>query len=317
MFKSQDKRNYGYVFNIQQFTVHDGPGIRTMVFLKGCPLRCWWCSNPESQKTLPELAYNSHKCIGITECMHCIEVCVAGAIKKDHENRIMIDRELCNDCLDCAKVCPSKALNTFGNLMSIDQVLKVVEDESIFHSRSGGGITLSGGEPFMQAEFSLGLLKEAKKRRMNTAMETSGYTVWENLEVACRHLNTILFDIKSIDDRKHTEFTGVSNKLILENFERMCRNFPELSILVRTAIVPGFNDTEEDVCAIVDFIQGKPNVGFEPLVYHRFGQPKYEYLGRKYRLAEIKADEGKLKALKENSLKRFSKIHRHRKKRDL
>jgi pyruvate formate lyase activating enzyme len=308
MVKGFDKIKQGYVFNIQQFTVHDGPGIRTMVFMKGCPLQCRWCSNPESQKALPELGFNSRKCIGTAECARCIEACVAGAIRKDHANGVVIDRELCTDCLACAEICPSKALNAFGNLMSIDQVLKVVEDESIFHSRSGGGITLSGGEPFMQAEFSLGLLKEAKKRRMNTALETSGYAAWKNLEEACRHLNTILFDIKSMDDRKHTEFTGVSNKLILANFERMCREFPDLSILVRTAIVPGFNDAEEDLFAIVDFIKGRRNVGFEPLAYHRFGQPKYEYLGRNYLLAEIKADEGKLKALREDSLERFSKI---------
>ena len=306
MAKSYDKKKYGYVFNIQQFTVHDGPGIRTMVFLKGCPLQCWWCSNPESQKLQSELAYNSNKCIGITECMHCIEVCVNGAVKKDNNNKIIIDRELCNDCLDCANVCPSKALNAFGNLMSIDEILKVVEDESIFYSRSGGGLTLSGGEPFMQAEFTLELLKEAKKRRMNNAIETSGYTPWEKMEEACRYLDTVLFDIKCMDEQKHIKYTGVSNKIILDNFEKMCKSFPDLSILVRTPIVPGFNDTEEDIFAVVDFIKGRPNVSYEPLVYHRMGQPKYEYLGRKYLLAEIRADEGKINLLKERALKRFS-----------
>ena len=306
MAKSYDKKKYGYVFNIQQFTVHDGPGIRTMVFLKGCPLQCWWCSNPESQKLQSELAYNSNKCIGITECMHCIEVCVNGAVKKDNNNKIIIDRELCNDCLDCANVCPSKALNAFGNLMSIDEILKVVEDESIFYSRSGGGLTLSGGEPFMQAEFTLELLKEAKKRRMNNAIETSGYTPWEKMEEACRYLDTVLFDIKCMDEQKHIKYTGVSNKIILDNFEKMCKSFPDLSILVRTPIVPGFNDTLEDIFAVVDFIIGRPNVSYEPLVYHRMGQPKYEYLGRKYLLAEIRADEGKINLLKERALKRFS-----------
>jgi len=306
MAKSYDKKKYGYVFNIQQFTVHDGPGIRTMVFLKGCPLQCWWCSNPESQKLQPELAYNSNKCIGITECMHCIEVCVNGAVKKDNNNKIIIDRELCNDCLDCANVCPSKALNAFGNLMSIDEVLKVVEDESIFYSRSGGGLTLSGGEPFMQAEFTLELLKEAKKRRMNTAIETSGYTPWKKMEEACRYLDTVLFDIKCMDEQKHIKYTGVSNKIILDNFEKMCKSFPDLSILVRTPIVPGFNDTGEDIFAVVDLTKGRPNVSYEPLVYHRMGQPKYEYLGRKCLLAEIKADEGKINLLKERALKRFA-----------
>lgn len=307
MVQGFDRKKQGYVFNIQQFTMHDGPGIRTMVFLKGCPLRCRWCSNPESQGALPELGYNSRKCIGIAECGRCIGTCAAGAIGEGPEERIAIDRGRCTDCLACTEVCPSRALNPFGNLMNIDQVLKVVEDEAIFHSRSGGGMTLSGGEPFMQAEFSLGLLKEAKKRRINTAMETSGYTPWENLEEACGHLNMILFDIKSMDDRKHVESTGVSNRPILENFERMCREFSNLAILVRTAVVPGFNDTEEELYAIADFIKGRPNVAFEPLVYHRFGQPKYGYLGRNYPLAEMRADEAELKALKENALKRFLK----------
>lgn len=308
MAKNNDKAKFGYIFNIQPFSVHDGPGIRTMVFLKGCPMRCWWCSNPESQKVQPELAYNRNKCIGITECMHCIEVCFSGAVKKGTDNKIIIDRGLCDNCLNCARVCPAKALNPFGNLLSIDETLEIVEEENYFHSRSGGGITLSGGEPFMQAEFSLALLREAKKRCLNTAMETAGYTAWENMEEACRHLDTILFDIKTLDNKKHNKFTGVYNKLILDNFDKMCAAFPDLRILVRTAIIPGFNDTEDDVFAIVDFIKGRQNVSFEPLAYHLFGEPKYEYLGRKYLLAGIKADEGKINALKEAALKRFHKM---------
>lgn len=308
MAKGYDRGKYGYIFNIQQYSLHDGEGIRTMVFLKGCPMRCRWCANPESQQLLPELAYNCHKCIGIIECMQCIEVCCAGAIKKDEDNKIIIDRQLCNNCLNCVQVCPSRALNVFGNLLSIDEVFQAVAAEEVFHARSGGGLTLGGGEPFFQAEFSLALLKEAKKRRIHTAVETAGYTAWENLAPACEYLDQIIYDLKILDEQKHRDCTGVSNRLILDNFEKICAAFPAMPVTVRTAIIPGFNDREEDLFALVDFIAGRPNVTFEPLAYHRFGQPKYAYLGRPYPLADIKTDEQKINSLKEKALRRYCQI---------
>ncbi|MCR6544922.1 glycyl-radical enzyme activating protein [Dehalobacterium formicoaceticum] len=294
-----DKNKMGYVFNIQRYSVHDGPGIRTMIFLKGCPLRCSWCSNPESHERHPEIAYNKNKCIGTNECIRCIEICLKGAIKKGPDDKIMIDRELCNNCGACAEVCPAKAITVYGKLMSVEEVLKEAEADSIFFSRSGGGITISGGEPFTQAEFTIELLKEAKKRRHNTAIETTGYTDWENLSEACKYLNSILYDIKSMDSEKHKKFTGVSNELILDNFKKMCTAYPSLAVHVRTPVIPGFNDTEGDIRAIIAFIKDFPNVKYELLPYHRLGQQKYEFIGKDYPCVNLRPDDNKMKVLNE------------------
>ncbi|MGI6228004.1 MAG: (2S)-3-sulfopropanediol dehydratase activating enzyme [Peptococcales bacterium] len=294
-----DRSKFGHVFNIQLFSVHDGPGIRTLVFLKGCPLRCKWCSNPESQKFQPELGYNNNKCIGTSKCIRCIEICTAGAITNGADNKITIDRNICTNCMLCVEACPSKALNAYGNLMSIEQVLKEVEKDSVFYARSGGGISLSGGEPLSQPEFAINLLKEAKRRRLNTAIETCGYVDWDNLNEACQYLNLLIFDIKCMDSEKHQSFTGVPNELILNNFERICNEHPNLPKLVRTPIIPGFNDSEDDIKAIIEFIKDRPNVTYEPLPYHRLGTPKYEYIGKEYPMGEIKLDEEKMKAIRE------------------
>ena len=228
---SGDKQG-GLIFNIQHYSVHDGPGIRTIVFLKGCPLSCAWCCNPESQKLKPELAYNSNKCIGLQECGRCLKACPHGAIIREDNNKISINRQRCQECFLCVLECPSKALHTFGDLKSIDEVLKVVEADGAFYARSGGGMTISGGEPFMQAEF------------------------------------------------------------------------PKLSILVRTPLIPGFNDSKADIMRIIDYIKDKPNVRYEILPYHPLGQPKYDYLDREYTLGGIKLD-----AETENNLKEIVKMH--------
>jgi pyruvate formate lyase activating enzyme len=275
-------KNSGVVFNIQKYSVHDGPGIRTVVFLKGCPLRCRWCSNPESQTPHPQVAYNKNKCLTLEKCVRCTEICSAGAIKSGTDNRVEIDHDVCTECLLCTEACPSLALIHYGDTMSVAQIINKVEEDGMFYARSGGGLTLSGGEPMHQAEFAVGILREAKRRRINTAMETCGFCRWEDLAATGGYLDTLLYDIKIMDPDKHQQFTGVSNDLILDNFKRMRAAFPELPIWVRTPIVPGFNDSEADIRPILEHIRDLPHVFYEPLPYHRMGSPKYEYIGRDY-----------------------------------
>ena len=298
----------GIVFNIQKYSVHDGPGIRTVVFLKGCPLRCLWCSNPESQKPGPELAYNPNKCLSLEHCVRCLEVCTAGAIRSGEENRVAIDRQVCSECLLCTQACPSLALNVYGQTMTVAQVIGSVEEDSVFYSRSGGGLTLGGGEPMHQAEFSAALLREAKRRRINTAMESCGFCSWEALESVCGDLDTLLYDLKCMDPEKHREFTGVSNELILENLARVRETFPALPIWVRTPIVPGFNDRAEDIRPILEHIQGMENVCFEALDYHRMGRPKYEYLGREFPMGDRKLEEENMRRIRELVRSEFAQL---------
>jgi pyruvate formate lyase activating enzyme len=290
---------YGCIFNIQRYSLHDGPGIRTLVFLKGCPLRCQWCSNPESQHSQSELAYNVNKCIGFERCGRCQQSCRQGAIRQTDDNKIRLERKLCQGCFQCVEACSAKALSTFGTMMSVDEVLTVVEADGLFYARSGGGITLSGGEPLQQGKFAYELLFEAKRRRIKTAMETCGFSEWSEMSKVCTVLDHILFDIKCMDSLKHEKFTGVKNEVILDNFKQLCKQFPALPKLVRTPLIPGFNDKEEDILEIARFIKGKPNVRYELLPYHHFGKSKYEYLGREYPMGCLPQDNLRVAVLQE------------------
>ncbi len=284
----------GWIFNIQKFSLHDGAGIRTVVFLKGCPLACRWCSNPESQAYRPELLYARDRCIGEHECDRCIRVCKAAAIGRDADGKAAIDRSLCNNCGDCAGACPSKALEVSGTLVSVDEVIRAVEQDSGFYVRSGGGLTLSGGEPLAQDSFAERLLATARRRGLDTAIETSGFCRWEALQRVAPLVDQLFYDIKCLDTEKHRVATGVSNEIVLDNFQKLRRDFPATVVVVRTPIIPGLNDSREDIQAIARFIDSAGGAtAHELLAYHGFGEPKYQRLGRTYPLGcvETASDE--------------------------
>ncbi|MCR5813869.1 MAG: glycyl-radical enzyme activating protein [Desulfovibrio sp.] len=293
-----DEAATGIIFNIQKFSVHDGEGIRTLVFLKGCPLRCAWCSNPESQSPKPEHAFNPSRCLTAQVCGRCLKACEHGALSLVND-MIMFDARRCTQCFACANACPGQAQKVYGETKSVREILDLVERDQTFYSRSGGGMTLSGGEALFQHEFTLALLRAAKRRHIDTAMETSAYAPYPYLHEACENLNKLIMDIKCMDSAKHKAFTGVDNDLILENFQKLLQDFPDLPILVRTPVVPGFNDTEEDIRAIRRFVPLKANIEYELLPYHRMGQPKYGYLCRPYALEGKKLDPKTMQKLRE------------------
>ncbi len=291
-----DCKQTGVIFNIQKFSVHDGAGIRTIVFVKGCPLRCLWCSNPESQRLEPERAYNHSRCLGAPACGLCAEACPSGALSV-RDGLVCDDRSRCTECFACTRVCPSGAQTLYGETVTVNAVLQKADDDAVFYARSGGGITVSGGEPLAQPEFTLALLREAKARHIHTAVETCGHYSTALLDALCRTARSLIYDIKTLSAEKHKRFAGIGNERILKNFNHICAKYPDLPLLVRTPVVPGFNDSEEEILAIRDRIPARENVRYELLPYHRMGQPKYAYLGRTYAMEGVTADEARVSRL--------------------
>lgn len=287
-----------YVFNIQHYSLHDGPGIRTIIFLKGCPLRCKWCCNPESQSYEPEISYVDNKCIGYLECGYCKDTFPEGTISFAENGKAVIKHEECSQYPDFAECCPSRAIKVEGKKYTINELLDIVEKDAVFYGHGDGGLTVSGGEPLTHKKFLLELLKEAKKRRINTAIETCGYADYETLFEVAKYLDTILFDIKSLNREKHKEYTGHENSIILNNFTQLCKDYPNLPKIVRTPVIPGFNDSLEDIEAILGFLKRFSNISYEPLPYHSFGKGKYKALGRKYDMGDVKLDQEVMKEIK-------------------
>lgn len=287
----------GNIVNIQRYSLHDGEGIRTVVFFKGCNLRCSWCSNPESLKKEPEIYFDDKKCIGIVECGSCLKACKNGALHTNNK-LIQINRQICINCLLCVNECPSKAIGVYGKSVTIDEVLDVIQKDEFFYSRSGGGVTLSGGEILLQPEFASELLKRIKKLRINTAIETSGYGNFEKLKSIAKYADIIYFDIKSLDNQKHYEYTGVSNNLILENLKQLYKLVGKKIIIIRTPIVPGFNDSEKELRNIINFLDSIGKFQYELLKYHRYGSIKYEKLGIKFKFEKLELDNYKFENLK-------------------
>lgn len=279
-----DSINYnmtGTVFDMQRFSLHDGPGIRTIVFLKGCPLHCRWCSNPESQNNSPIVMYKKSDCF---KCGRCISVCKVGAISFDNETHI--DRKKCTGCGECTNVCPSGALVLKGKTMTIQQAIKELKKDATIFRRSDGGVTLSGGEPLVQHDFASQLLLACKSQGWNTAIETTGFGSLEAIEKVIPHVDTVLLDIKHIDPYTHKKFTGISNEVILKNAKRISQI---TKTVVRVPIIPGFNYSYKDIEDIAKFVKTLNNVDtIHLLPYHTFGENKYDLLGIEYTLDGLK-----------------------------
>jgi pyruvate formate lyase activating enzyme len=269
----------GVVFNIQRFSLHDGPGIRSTVFLKGCPLRCLWCSNPESQDVAPNLMVRDILCKG---CGACAEVCPRGAIEMRETGGRAIDRGLCDGCLLCVDACIYGSLRACGATMAFGDVVREVLRDEAFYRNSNGGVTLSGGEPLLQADFAARLLKEFKEKGLHTAVDTSGYVPASRFDMILPYIDVVLFDIKHLDPDPHLRATGVDNGLILGNLERISG---KVAIWLRLPLIPGFNDGEEHIRRVAAL--GK-KIGAEKislLPYHEGGKSKCEQMGRAYPLS--------------------------------
>jgi len=270
-----------FIFNIQKFSIHDGQGIRTVIFLKGCPLRCLWCANPESQEMQPQISVIRTNCIG---CGACMQACQNEAISFG-EKGVEIDRSRCRRCGLCARECYTRTLRVMGKEMTVEEVFQKIAEDSVFYKHSGGGYTLSGGEPLLQGEFCLELADRCAKAGFRGAMETSGFGNLACLKKLSRKLDLIFFDIKHMDDQRHRELTGVSNTVILRNLEEIQEDAKE--IVIRIPVIPGLNDTIENISATARLCVGLKKVKtLELLPYHKLGEYKYESLGKKYTLAE-------------------------------
>jgi pyruvate formate lyase activating enzyme len=279
----------GIVLNIQHFSTHDGPGMRTTAFLKGCTLRCKWCSNPESISPKPELGYNLSKCIGKDQCGFCLKECPESAIfNVDSDTKVRINWDLCTNCGKCVPGCPPQSLYLFGQEMTVDQVLDEVEQDSSFYRESGGGLSLSGGECLLQADFAGALLAGAHQRGINTAIETAFNVPWSHVEKVLPHVDVVLHDHKLTLSERHKKWTGVDNQRILENFKKAYETWPDKKFIARTPLIPGVNDDEEHIRAVLAFIKPYKNVvDYELLPYMRFGESKYGFLGKVYEMQDF------------------------------
>lgn len=274
----------GWVLNIERYTLHDGPGIRTTVFLKGCPLRCLWCSNPESQMGTPEIVYFEDKCVG---CGRCVPVCPQNAIVQDKPDapvRILYDR--CDGCGQCIESCYVEALTLAGEKMTAEEVVAIVERDWPFYKHSKGGVTLSGGEALAQPEFSAEIFRQCQEKGIHTAIQTSGQASLKSLQKVLPYLDLVIFDIKHLDNPTHQKLTGVANDQILENLAYI--NSSGTPIVIQVPLIPGLNDSEENLAGLAQLVKSLPSaLGLSLLSYHTLGTTKYRCTGREYALTDL------------------------------
>ena len=279
MASHDDGTVQGTIFDIKRFAVHDGPGIRTTVFLKGCPLHCLWCHNPEGISRQLQLIFTPQRCIG---CGNCLEVCP----QKVHQlvdGQHLIQWERCQACGTCVEGCYAGALELAGREVTVEEVMEEVMRDRAFYEASGGGMTLSGGEPLAQYHFTQALLQAARAEGVHTALDTSGFAPWGQLEALLPDVDLVLYDLKHMDSERHVALTGVPNEGILDNLRRL--DGAGQRIWVRIPLIPGYNDEEPNYHALGQFLSGLRHIErIEILRYHRLAESKYERLGRDYPL---------------------------------
>ena len=284
---------HGLVFDIKKYSIHDGPGIRTTVFFKGCPLSCWWCHNPESQSSRHEVMLHDNRCI---RCGACVDACPQHAVAWI-DGEPITDRAVCERCGTCIGECYAEARQIVGREMTVEQVMAEIVPDTAFYDESRGGVTFSGGEPLLQRDFLLALLQACRARELHTVVDTSGFAAWDTIDQIRPCTDLFLYDLKLIDDERHRETTGATNQPILRNLQDLSAlGHP---IVIRIPLVPGLNDDEEAIRQMAEFIAALPNRHpIELLPYHHIAIDKYLRLGKTYRLFEVRRpDTGRMEEI--------------------
>jgi pyruvate formate lyase activating enzyme len=272
----------GIIFDIKRYAINDGPGIRTAIFFKGCPLECWWCHNPEGQSSQPQLMFRMNRC---NASKACLEVCPKKAICWDDGS--ITDWEACDDCGRCIEVCYAGAREMVGRIVSVNQLMEEIERDIPFYDQSRGGVTFTGGEPMFQRVFLQESLVACKEKEIHTIVDTSGNASWEGFESLFPLVDLFLYDLKLIDEIKHKQYTSVSNQMILENLQKLSRL--RAHIIVRIPLIPGVNDDDENIELSASFLACLPCLeGVELMPYHEIGLAKYQALGMEYKLIDTR-----------------------------
>jgi pyruvate formate lyase activating enzyme len=298
--KPHDRKKSGVIFDIERFATKDGPGIRTVIFLKGCHLHCQWCQNPESQLSNVEVMYDAKKCAA---CGRCIETCPNGAIRTDAYFGLLTDSEACVGCGVCTEACYYNARKLVGTNYRISALMAEILKDKRFYENSEGGVTFSGGEPLLQSDFLMTLCRACGQEQIHRAVETCGHVPWNVFTKLISELDLIFFDLKHIDPELHKQYTGVTNELILDNLRKLSVVFSPL--IVRIPVIPGFNDALETQKNIFSFLKNELErvAAVELLPFHRLGSSKYKGLGRVYPMKDVVS-------LKKEDLKHLKKLGR-------